>query len=119
MTGAARPRLKSLTRTTDQQHTATLPASVTAVGGQKDVGRKAVPSALSPEPHPGDGRYVVAFLRITAPGRGAVPTATSTCECGRNRSAVGQARVLALIEKHAAHRIVCPLRHPLEGRNAA
>ncbi|PJE99792.1 hypothetical protein CUT44_04015 [Streptomyces carminius] len=61
----------------------------------------------------------MAWLHITAPGRGAVPTARSWCECGHDRSAVGTARVLALIDAHAAHRDRCPLRTPQEGRAAA
>ncbi|WP_206279870.1 hypothetical protein [Streptomyces luteoverticillatus] len=57
------------------------------------------------------------MLRIVAPGRGAVPTATSTCACGRNRSAAGHQHVLALITDHTAHRDLCPLL--TEERNAA
>ncbi|MFD3572408.1 hypothetical protein [Streptomyces sp. NPDC058644] len=60
----------------------------------------------------------MAWLHIVAP-RGAVPTATSKCLCGRDRSAVGHRKVLALIEDHAAHRDACPLRTPQEGRAAA
>ncbi|RFC74753.1 hypothetical protein DXZ75_35730 [Streptomyces sp. AcE210] len=60
----------------------------------------------------------MAWLHIVAP-KGAVPTATSKCACGRDRSAVGRARVLALIEDHEAHRNDCPLRTAQEGRNAA
>ncbi|TBO56783.1 hypothetical protein EYS09_26170 [Streptomyces kasugaensis] len=53
----------------------------------------------------------MAWLHITAP-RGAIPTATSKCCCGRDRSAIGRTKVLALIEEHEAHRDVCPWRHP-------
>ncbi|POX44972.1 hypothetical protein C3488_31080 [Streptomyces sp. Ru72] len=60
----------------------------------------------------------MAWLHIVAP-RGAVPTATSRCLCGWDRSAVGRARVLALINAHSAHRDTCPLRNPQEGRAAA
>ncbi|MBQ0847644.1 hypothetical protein J8N05_05360 [Streptomyces sp. BH-SS-21] len=60
----------------------------------------------------------MAWLSIVAP-RGAVPTATSKCLCGRDRSAVGRAKVLALITDHEAHRDTCPLRTPQEGRAAA
>lgn len=79
---------------------------------------KGVPSAVLPDPPHGDGRYPLAWLEICAP-RGAVPTATSKCMCGRGRSAVGRARVLALITEHEAHRDTCPLRTPQEGRTAA
>jgi hypothetical protein len=60
----------------------------------------------------------MAWLRITAL-RGAVPTATSRCLCGRDRSAVGHRKVHALIADHTAHRDLCPLRTPQEGRTAA
>ncbi|WP_258017728.1 hypothetical protein [Streptomyces noursei] len=80
------------------------------VGGSKDVARRA--SFQGSDPHPtGDGRYPVAWLHISAP-RGAVPTATSKCCCGRDKSAVGRTKVLALIEDHEAHRVTCPWRHP-------
>ncbi|MGW3692060.1 hypothetical protein [Streptomyces sp. NPDC005125] len=45
----------------------------------------------------------------------AIPTATSTCLCGRNRSAVGRRKVIALVEEHAHHRTVCPFRTNQEG----
>ncbi|MEU9057012.1 hypothetical protein AB0D37_42700 [Streptomyces sp. NPDC048384] len=60
----------------------------------------------------------MAWLHIRAP-RGATPTATSKCLCGRDRSAVGHRKVLALITDHEAHRGLCSLRTPQEGRNAA
>ncbi|SHI06724.1 hypothetical protein SAMN05444521_3643 [Streptomyces sp. 3214.6] len=88
------------------------------MGVTKVAARKGVPSALRPDPHRGDGRYPIAWLHINAP-RGAVPTATSTCACGRDRSAVGRDHVLALIESHTAHRDLCPLRSSQEGRAAA
>ncbi|MFJ9129575.1 hypothetical protein ACIRJS_36320 [Streptomyces sp. NPDC102340] len=89
------------------------------VGAPKG-GAEGVISALrsAPQPQRGDGRYPIAWLHIVAP-RGAIPTATSRCECGRDRSAVGKARVLALIDDHTAHRTACPLRNPQEGRAAA
>ncbi|NEC84968.1 hypothetical protein G3I71_03630 [Streptomyces sp. SID12501] len=74
--------------------------------------------AVLPNSPRGDGRYPVAWLHICAPGR-ATPTATSRCECGRDRSAVGHPRVLALIDDHTAHRDTCPLRTTTEGRAAA
>ncbi|MBQ1157728.1 hypothetical protein KBZ21_06060 [Streptomyces sp. A73] len=61
----------------------------------------------------------MAWLTITASGRGAVPTATSRCACGRNRSAVGHRKVLALVEDHTAHRTACHLLTRTEGRVAA
>ncbi|MFI5994343.1 hypothetical protein ACIBAC_21205 [Streptomyces sp. NPDC051362] len=77
-----------------------------------------VPTAVRPDPHPAAGPYPVAWLTICAPYQ-ATPTATSKCLCGRDRSAVGKPRVLALITDHEAHRDTCPLRTPQEGRAAA
>ncbi|MFD3718378.1 hypothetical protein [Streptomyces sp. NPDC058674] len=85
------------------------PAPAPGGGGALKVVAEGVPSSLRPNPTPGDGRYIVATLHICAP-RGAVPTATSKCECGgHDRSAVGRRAVLALIQAHENHRSVCPL----------
>ncbi|WP_320782270.1 hypothetical protein [Streptomyces sp. CRN 30] len=93
-------------------------AAPAAVGEPEDVARQGVLSALRPDPRPTDGRYPVAWLTIVAP-YGATPTATSQCQCGRDRSATGPAEVLALITDHHTHRTACPLRTPQEGRAAA
>ncbi|WP_331452851.1 hypothetical protein [Streptomyces sp. SS162] len=114
MTTPRRPLLKSLTSATEHPHPATAPAP----GGSGAAKVVAEGVRSSPDPHPADGRRIVAMLHITAPGRGAVPTATSVCACGRNRSAVGHRRVTALVEEHTAHRTACPLRQPIE-RTAA
>ncbi|MFK0045271.1 hypothetical protein ACIQU4_14335 [Streptomyces sp. NPDC090741] len=104
-----RPRssLKSLTQPSISPSLAE-PAPATGGGGAPKVVAEGVPSSLRSDPRPADGRYVVAVLHICAP-RGAVPIATSKCECGHNRSAVGQRQVLALIQLHTDHRDVCPL----------
>lgn len=95
-----------------------MPTSATSGGGApKDVARQGVLSALRPDSHQADGRYPVAWLHIAAPN-GAIPTATSKCACGHDRSAVGRHKVVALIEAHTAHRAMCPLRNS-EGRAAA
>ncbi|MFF4347592.1 hypothetical protein [Streptomyces sp. NPDC001530] len=99
------------------RHTAQPAVPRTAVGEPKGVA-EGVPTAVRTDPQAGDGRYPVAWLSIVAP-RGAVPTATSECLCERDRSAVGHARVLALITNHESHRDACPLRTPQEGRAAA
>ncbi|MFF1740657.1 hypothetical protein [Streptomyces mirabilis] len=117
MTAPSRPPLKSITPTTTTPHAAPQPVDTPAVGEPKGVA-EGVPIAVRPDPQTGDGRYPVAWLHICAP-RGAVPTATSRCLCGWDRSAVGKARVLALIADHEAHRDTCPLRTPQEGRTAA
>ncbi|GGT62457.1 hypothetical protein GCM10010272_00510 [Streptomyces lateritius] len=111
------PRLKSITRTPDGLGVAEQPRPSRAVGASKVVGPWAVPSI--PDPHPTGGPRIVGMLHVSAPGRGVTPTATSRCDCGRNRSAVGQRQVLALIDEHTAHRDLCPLLNPIEGRDAA
>lgn len=94
------------------------PASTRNDGrGTKSVGRQAAVTACPPNPQPpnppaGDGRYPVAWLTISAPGRGATPTAHSVCECGHDRFVIGHHRIPALAQLHAAHRDVCPLRNP-------
>ena len=123
MTRPAAARLKSLPAL--HRPPAAQPAAPGPVdGASKDVGRRPSTSARRSDPRlssgaPGDGRYPIAWLHLAAPGRGAVPTAHSWCACGHDRSAVGAARVLALIEAHAAHRQNCPLRHRTESRTAA
>ncbi|MFI9422545.1 hypothetical protein ACIG54_03175 [Streptomyces achromogenes] len=119
MNTPSRPRLKSITPTPDQPPAAEQAAPQAAVGEPKGAARKGVPSALRPGPHPGDDRYPIAWLAISSPRYGHMPTATSRCECGWDRSAIGHAQVRALIEAHAAHRTACPLRNPREGRAAA
>ncbi|UQX00912.1 hypothetical protein [Streptomyces sp. RerS4] len=59
----------------------------------------------------------MAWLHITAPGRGATPTVRSWCGCGRDLFAAGQARALALIADHDHHRTTCPQR--ADDRSAA
>ncbi|MGA5207220.1 hypothetical protein [Streptomyces variegatus] len=118
MSTRARPSLKSLPTTTTGPRAAAQAAPGPAVGEPKGAARKGVPSALRPDPNQADGRYPIAWLHISAP-RGTVPTATSKCLCGRDRSAVGHTKVLALIDDHTAHRDTCPLRTNQEGRQAA
>ncbi|MFD6414998.1 hypothetical protein [Streptomyces sp. NPDC060194] len=115
MSAAPNPLLKSLPVAPDGPGPAGPARTAHGEGATKDVGRKAVPSALRPDPRP----YVVAVLHIIAPASGSTPTATSRCACGRDRSAIGKRRVLALIADHTAHRDLCPLHTPQEGRRAA
>ncbi len=118
MSAHPNPHLKCLPTTADTSHAETAPAP----HGQrapKVVGRQAVPIAVRPDPQTGDGRHVNGWLHVVAP-QGAIPTATSVCDCGRNRSAVGRKHVIALVEDHTAHRDLCPLRTASqEGRTAA
>ncbi|MDG9714429.1 hypothetical protein QC385_40885 [Streptomyces sp. DH10] len=118
MSTPPRPALKSLAVTPTGPRAAAQAAPGPAVGEPKGAAREGVRTVLRPVPQRGGGRYPVAWLCISAP-RGAVPTATSKCLCGRDRSAVGHTKVLALIEDHTAHRGVCPLRTNQEGRQAA
>ncbi|MER7577352.1 hypothetical protein [Streptomyces sp. NPDC126514] len=118
MSTPPRPALKSLPATPTGPRAAAQAAPGAAVGEPKGAARKGVRTALRPDPHRSDGRYPIAWLCISAP-RGAVRTATSTCLCGRDRSAVGHTKVLALIDDHTAHRDTCPLRTNQEGRQAA
>lgn len=106
-----------------QPATTTYPQDAEPTTRQRSVGEpkgiaEGVPTAVRPDPQPGDGRYPIAWLTICAL-RGAIPTATSKCLCGRDRSAVGRPRVLALITDHETHRDICPLRSSQEGRTAA
>jgi hypothetical protein len=118
MSTPARSSMKSLTATPTGPQAVRPAAPRITVGEPKGAARQGVRSASRPDPHGDDGRRPVAWLHIVAP-RGATPTATSRCACGRDRSAVGHRRVLALIDDHTAHRDACPLRNPQEGRAAA
>ncbi|MCX5049940.1 hypothetical protein [Streptomyces sp. NBC_00474] len=118
MSTPPRPSLKSLPDTPTGPRAAAQAAPGPAVGEPKGAARKGARTALRPDPHRGDERFPVAWLCICAP-RGTVPTATSKCLCGRDRSAVGHTKVRALIEDHTAHRDACPLRTNQEGRQAA
>ncbi|MFC9240905.1 hypothetical protein ACFTZK_31270 [Streptomyces decoyicus] len=114
------PPIKSLPATTGRLSSAE-PACTPSGSGAPKVVAEGVLSALRPDPQQGDGRHPIAWLHVTAPGHGAIPTATSKCLCGRDRSAVGQRKVLALIEDHHTHRTTCPFRRSgdVEKRNAA
>ncbi|MFI1107346.1 hypothetical protein ACH4TU_05230 [Streptomyces physcomitrii] len=94
------------------------PAPAAGGSGAPKVVAEGVPTAVLPDPQTGDGRHIVAMLHIVAP-YGATPSATSRCACGRDRSAIGHRRVLALIADHEAHRTTCPHHTPQEGRAAA
>jgi len=117
MTHPAAARLKSLPAPR-RPPAAAPPAPPAAGSDRKDVARQGVRSAPRSGPQRGDGRYPIAWLHLAAPGRGTAPTAHSWCACGHDRSAIGTARVLALIDAHTTHRSACPLRAP-ESRTAA
>lgn len=89
------------------------PAPAASGSGAPKVVAEGVPTAVRPDQQTGDGRYPIAWLTITAP-RGATPTATSICQCGRNLFAAGHNKALALIADHTDHKTRCPLRATLE-----
>ncbi|MFI6960767.1 hypothetical protein [Streptomyces sp. NPDC050255] len=93
------------------------PARAAFRGGAAKGVAEGVPSAVLPDQQTGDGRYPIAWLTISAP-RGAIPSATSVCECGRNLFAAGHRKALALIADHADHKTRCPLRTDQEGAAA-
>ncbi|MET8740301.1 hypothetical protein [Streptomyces sp. NPDC004728] len=108
MTNRPHSPLKRLPSTpTGPGHAEPAPAA-SAGGAPKDVA-EGDPSSVRSDLQSGDGRYPIAWLTISAP-RGAVPTATSVCECGRNLFAAGRHKALALIDDHNRHRTRCPLR---------
>ncbi|WP_078944316.1 hypothetical protein [Streptomyces sp. XY511] len=76
------------------------------------------PSSVRPDPLADDGRRPLAWLHITAPGRGVTPSVRSWCACGRDLFAAGQRRALALIDDHTEHRTHCPLLVSQEGKAA-
>jgi hypothetical protein len=113
------PPLKSKTAPTTGPHPAE-PARGPAASSAPKVAAEGVVTAVRPDPRPTDGRRPVAWLHIvTSSDWNMPPRAFSRCGCGRNLSARGHARVLALIESHTAHRDLCPLRHPAPERNRA
>jgi hypothetical protein len=114
-----RPRLKSQPPTPDQARPAE-PARTTVASSAPKVAAEGVPSAVGPDAHAPDGRRPIAWLHIVTPSDWQIPPrANSRCECGRNLTAKGRARVLALIDDHTAHREVCPLRNPVAERRQA
>lgn len=119
MNARPHPPLKSPTRPGDGTCPAEPAPDADGPGRPRGAARQGVPIAVRTGPRPADGRQPVAWLRVTAPGRGAIPTATSKCACGRDRSAVGHRKVTALVDEHTDHRAVCPLRTNQEGRAAA
>ncbi|MFJ1879704.1 MULTISPECIES: hypothetical protein [unclassified Streptomyces] len=108
MSTPRRPHLKSLPTPPTGPSTANPAPTPSGSGAPKDVA-EGVPSSVGSDQPVGDGRYPIAWLTISAP-RGAVPTATSICECGRNLFAAGHRKALALIDDHNRHRTRCPLR---------
>ncbi|MEV5952132.1 hypothetical protein [Streptomyces sp. NPDC051993] len=117
MTTHPAPALKSLPAHADRPERADSCGPLDG-GAAKDGARRASASACPPGAAYGDGRRIVALLHIVAP-RGTTPTARSRCSCGRDRTAIGRARVLDLITDHAVHRTECPLLTAQEGRNTA
>lgn len=96
------------------------PALATDGSGAPKVVAEGVLPALRSDPRWDDGRRPVAWLHISAPGRGVTPSVRSWCACGRDLFAAGQRRALALITDHEQHRTLCQLiPSPKEGSKAA
>ncbi|MFE6177840.1 hypothetical protein [Streptomyces sp. NPDC056464] len=134
MSAPPRPRLKSITGTPSGLSVAPQAVDPTAVGEPKDAARKGVQT--SPDPQTGDAANPTPArpgIRIYAPPvyrhhyDGArwskryddTPTAAYACPCGQTRTATGAGAVSALVADYDAHRDLCPLRTPQEGRTAA
>lgn len=94
------------------------PAPTSDGSSAPKVVAEGVPSSVRPNPLADDGRRPLAWLHITAPGRGVTPSVRSWCACGRDLFAAGQRRALALIDDHTEHRTHCPLLVPQEGKAA-
>lgn len=109
--------LKSLPGTSTGSRAAEPARAASGGSAPKDAARQGVLTAPRPGQHWDDGRFVVACLHVIAP-RGAVPTATSKCACGRDRSAIGRQNVRDLVQEHDRHPENCPLRTTQE-RDAA
>ncbi|MFF3018372.1 hypothetical protein [Streptomyces sp. NPDC057939] len=92
-------------------HTAE-PTPARSEGGAPKVVAEGVLSSVRRDPRADDGRRPVAWLHITAPGRGTTPTVRSWCACGRDLFAAGHARALAVIADHERHRTTCVCINP-------
>ncbi|MFB7220684.1 hypothetical protein [Streptomyces sp. NPDC056227] len=96
------------------------PAAPRTAVGAKGAARKGVRKAVGSDPRVGDGRRPTGWLHIVAPpSYSAIPSARSWCACGYDRTAIGRAGVLALIEAHTEHHEHCPLLGNAEGSKAA
>ncbi|MER6316300.1 hypothetical protein ABT237_21345 [Streptomyces sp. NPDC001581] len=117
MSTRPRPRLEGPTLAPTGRSSAE-PAPATDGNGAPKVVAEGVPSSVRSNPSFDDGRRPVAWLHISAPGRGVTPSARSWCACGRDLFAAGQSRALALIEDHVRHRTLCPQLVSQEGKAA-
>ena len=114
MSARPNPPLKSLPVTPTGTGHAKPALATLGRGAAKVVARQGVLSSVRPDPRAGDSWYASGWLHVVMPPR-SIPTATSVCDCGHNRSAVGRHQVLALVEEHTDHRTRCPLRTTKEG----
>ena len=107
------PPLKCPSSTTDGPNPAK-PAPTPSGSGAPRVVAEGVRIAVGPDPQQGDGRYPLAWLRISAP-KGAVPTVSSWCACGRDLFAAGHRKATRPIADHTAHRDARPPRTTRKG----
>ncbi|WP_405789683.1 hypothetical protein OG753_21340 [Streptomyces sp. NBC_00029] len=117
MSAQPHPRLEGPTQTPTGPSSAE-PAPAMGGSGALKVVAEGVLSSVRTDPRGDDGRRPVAWLHISAPGRGVTPSVRSWCACGRDLFAAGQTRALALIEDHVEHRAICPQLVSQEGKAA-
>ncbi|MEU2289640.1 hypothetical protein [Streptomyces bacillaris] len=91
-----RSALKSLTPTTTGPRSAEPTPAAPSGGAPKVVGRKAVPVAVLPDPHPITVTGIRPGLTVRGLGRNQIPVADWLCACGHHERARGRDRVTEL-----------------------
>ncbi|MEW2064050.1 hypothetical protein AB0899_25345 [Streptomyces sp. NPDC007002] len=91
-----RSALKSLTPTTTVPRSAEPAPAASGSGAPKVVGRKAVPVAVLPDPHPITVTGIRPGLTVQGLGRNQIPTADWLCACGHHERARGRNAVTNL-----------------------
>ncbi|MEU0355380.1 hypothetical protein [Streptomyces cyaneofuscatus] len=101
-----RSALKSLTPTTIGPRFAEPAPAASGSGVPKVVGRKAVPVAVLPDPHPVTVTGIRPGLTVRGLGRNQIPAADWLCACGHHEGARGRNAVTELTARaRVAH---CP-----------
>lgn len=96
MNNPPRSALKSLTPTTTGPCSAEPAPAASGSGAPKVVGRKAVPVAVLPDPHPITVTGIRPGLTVRGLGRNQIPTADWLCACGHHERARGRSAVTEL-----------------------
>ncbi|CDR07332.1 hypothetical protein [Streptomyces iranensis] len=114
-----RPHLKSIPNTTDQPRPAEPGPAPDSRSAPRNVGRKAVPSALRSDPHQVTVTGIMPGLHVRMALR--PPVADWLCRCGHHERARGRAAVIELTTRVRVGE--CPHRAPApaetERRSAA